>query len=64
MCPPNPTPDFLVLLDTCCIVIVTFSLPQLGHTIMKASVYDFINFAYSLIQHMKMESNCLVTLTC
>lgn len=33
MWPPKPTPDFLVLLDTCCMVIVTFSLPQFGHVI-------------------------------
>ena len=34
MWPPNPTPCFFVFPATCCIVIVTFSLPQLGQTII------------------------------
>ena len=50
MCPPKPTPDFLVLLDTCCMLIVTFSLPQLGHIIITNLRLVFINLA--LIQYM------------
>ena len=33
--PPIPFPCFLVLLDTCSIEIVTFSLPQFGHIMIN-----------------------------